>query len=326
MRPAFSVLFLTTLIGAGQGLLTALVTGQFYFVIGAGTEHESGRFYAIGTLLALALLGGGLVASFFHLANPQRAWRAATRWRSSWLSREVVMLPAVMGLTVVYGGVHALGWNPVLMTFSNGKALELSMAVGFAAAGASLLLFLCTGMIYACVRFVREWASSWTVVNYLTMGLASGFTLAATYAAAVGSVLADFLVGDALALTVLALATRGFQAWRNGRLKCRSSLKSAIGVHHGQIRQMTMGFMGGSYNTHEFRAPGGAETVRGLTVFFLLTGFAAPALLLAAGLGTGQPLLLATAFLSQFAGLFAERWVFFAAGTHVQNLYYQARA
>ena len=78
MRPAFSVIFLTTLIGAGQGLFLALVAGQFYWVIGATEVAEAENFYAGGSLLALVFLIGGLISSFFHLAHPERAWRAAT--------------------------------------------------------------------------------------------------------------------------------------------------------------------------------------------------------------------------------------------------------
>ena len=326
MRPAFSVLFLTTLIGAGQGLLIALVTAQFFFVIGSGQSGESENFYALGSALALALLGLGLVASFFHLANPQRAWRSAAKWRTSGLSREVILIPAVCGLTLLYAADHWLGWRPVLMVFGNGKALDLPMALGFAAAAAALVLFVCTGMIYACVRFIRQWASSWTVINFLLMGLGSGFTLAAAYAGLMDSVLREFLVGDALGLTLLAMATRLYQVRRNGLARERSSLKTAIGSHHPQIRQITQGFMGQSFNTIEFTAPGGAETVRGLTVFFTLAGFVVPATLLAASLGGEGGLLLVVAVLSQYAGLLAERWVFFAAGSHVQNLYYQAKA
>ncbi len=326
MRPAFSVLFLTTLIGTGQGLLIALVTAQFFFVIGSGPSGESGAFYALGSALALALLGLGLVASFFHLANPQRAWRSAAKWRTSWLSREVILIPAVCGLTLLYALDHWLGWTPVLMVFANGKALDLPMALGFAAAAAALVLFVCTGMIYACVKFIRQWSSSWTVINFLLMGLSSGFTLAAAYAGLMDSVLRDFLVADALAATLLAMATRLYQVRRNGHVRFRSSLKTAIGTHHPQIRQITQGFMGQSFNTIEFTAPGGAGTVRGLTVFFILAGFAVPAALLAASLGGTGGALLAVAVASQFAGLLAERWVFFAAGVHVQNLYYQAKA
>ncbi|MBI3446878.1 MAG: dimethyl sulfoxide reductase anchor subunit [Magnetospirillum sp.] len=312
MKPAFSVIFLTTLIGAGQGLLIALVLGQFYL------GSESGGFFALGGVLALVMLGLGLVASVFHLANPQRGWRAATRWRTSWLSREVLMIPALCALAFLYTLIHAIGWAPVLMTFGNGKTLDLPMALGLLVVLGSVALFVCTGMIYACVRFIRQWASSWTVVNYLLMGLASGFTLAAAYAQIQANALSGFMSGAALVLTVAALAARTFQLWLNARTKPQSTMKSAIGLHHTQIRQVTQGFMGQSFNTIEFAAPGGAETVRGLTVFFLLVAFVIPAALLLAGL----PVL---AFVCQYVGLLAERWVFFAAGSHVQNLYYQAK-
>ncbi len=326
MRPAFSVLFLTTLAGIGQGLLVALVAGQWYFVIGTGQSVESSAFYADGALLALAFLGLGLFASFFHLANPQRAWRSATRWRTSWLSREVLLLPAVMGVAALYAAVQWFGLKPVLLTFSNQKSLDLTMAVGFVAAGAALVLFVATGMIYACVRFIREWASSWTVINFIVLGLASGFTCGTLYAAWVGSLLTDFMVVGALAFTLLGLATRGWQAWRNRRLKPRSTLKSAIGIRHEPIRQLTQGFLGQSFNTTEFFAPGGADAVKALTAAFLFLAFALPAALLAGGWATGERAFFIAAFVIQYSGLLAERWVFFAQGRHVQNLYYQARA
>lgn len=323
MHPAFSVVFLTTLIGAGQGLVIALVAGQFYFVIGATAQQESGLFYAVGAGLALVLQGLGLVASFFHLANPQRAWRAATRWRTSWLSREVIVLPAVMGLTFLYGALHWLGWSPVLHTFGNAKSLDLGMAVGFLAAAAALLLYLCTGMIYACVKFIREWASVWTVINYTLMGLASGFTIAAAYAGAARSPLVALFGGAALTLILAALATRAFQLWRNARLKARSTMKSAIGMHHQVIRQVSQGFNGMAFNTKEFVSPAGRDTLKGLSAFFLLAGFGVPALLVAAGWATAETPLLWIAAGLQFLGLMVERWVFFAAGNHVQSMYYQ---
>ncbi|EME70248.1 DMSO reductase anchor subunit [Paramagnetospirillum caucaseum] len=312
MKPAFSVIFLTTLIGAAQGLLIALTAGQMY----AG--GQSGGFFALGAALALALLCLGLVASVFHLANPQRGWRAAARWRTSWLSREVILIPALSALAFLYAVIHAFGWAPVLVRLGNGAAIDLPLALGLLTTLASLALFVCTGMIYACVRFIRQWASGWTVVNYLLMGLASGFTLAAAYARLQDSLLSGFMSGAAVWLTLLALAARAFQLWRNTTGAPCSTLKSAIGVHHAQIRQITQGFMGSSFNTVEFTAPGGAETVRGLSAFFLAVGFVAPVALLLAGM----PVL---AFLCQYVGLLAERWVFFADADHVQNLYYQAK-
>lgn len=327
MKPAFSVLFLTTFIGAGQGLLIALVTGQWYYVIGADSEAlgESGAFYAWGSALALAFLGLGLLASFFHLARPLRGWRAIARWRSSWLSREVILLPAAMGLTALYGLLHAFDVTAPLMTFHNQKTLDLTMATGFVAAALSVLLFLCTGMIYACVTYIREWASKWTVINFTLMGLASGFTLAAAYAGLTGSRLAGFYAALALLSTGAALAGKAAALIRNRRLP-PFKMKSAIGVHHDQIRQITQGFLGGSFNTTEFVAPGGSAWAMRVGVAGVATAFVIPAALLLWGWASGDPAVLGAAFVLQYLGLVAERWAFFASGRHVQNLYYQAKA
>ncbi len=325
MQPAFSVLFLTTLIGVGQGMLVALVAGQWYYVIGSGEAWESDAFYAKGAAIALVFLAAGLLASFFHLANPQRAWRTATRWRTSWLSREVVVLPAVMGLAVIWAGVHWFEVKPVLLTFSNEKSLDLTMAVGFLAAGASIVLYVVTAMIYACVRFIREWASGWTVTNFMLMGLASGFTAAAAYAALSGSRLTDFLVAGAIGLTALAGVARAAHLWRNLHLAPPSTLRAAIGVRFEPIRQITPGFGGPSFNTTEFSVHGGAGSIRGLTWDFFLLAFLLPVLLLAAGGLSGEGPFTVFAFVLQLLGLIVERWVFFAQGRHVQNLYYQAQ-
>ncbi|HHH13285.1 MAG TPA: DMSO reductase, partial [Thiolapillus brandeum] len=114
MHPAFSVIFLTTLIGVGQGLFLALVTGQVYSLANLLQPQDSVRFYAVGSALSLAFLVAGLVASIFHLGRPERAWRAASQWRTSWLSREVIVLPVFMFLVFLYGVIHWLGWTQPL--------------------------------------------------------------------------------------------------------------------------------------------------------------------------------------------------------------------
>ena len=326
MRPAFSIIFLTTLIGAGQGLFLGLVAGQFYWVIGASPVQEAANFYAVGSLLALCLLGAGLLSSFFHLAHPLRAWRSMAAWRTSWLSREVIALPLLIGLLVVYGALHWLDWHPVLMTFANRKALDLSMAVGYVGAAAALFLFVCTGMIYACMKFVQEWASPVTVLNFSLMGLASGFVLATAYAGVMASPLMNFYGGGALLLTGLALLGRVASLLRNRTLKARSSLQSAIGVRHRNLRQVTRGFTAGAFNLKEFFHPGGPGLLPVLTGFYLGTAFAMPLLLMAAGWRHQSTPLFALAFGIQYIGLIAERWMFFAEARHPQNLYYQKAA
>jgi sulfite dehydrogenase (quinone) subunit SoeC len=323
MRPAFSVIFLTTLIGAGQGLFLALVAGQFYWVIGATEVPEAQNFYAIGSLLALVFMGGGLFSSFFHLAHPERAWRAATRWRTSWLSREVIALPAVMGLLALYGGLHWLGWKPVLMTFGNMKALDLSMAAGYLGAALALALFVCTGMIYACMRFIQEWASPLTVLNFTLMGSSSGFVLAAAYAGIMSSPLADFYAGGAIFLTIAAGLGRVASLWRNKNIKYLSSLQSAVGLHHRNLRQLTRGFTASSFNLKEFFHPGSPALLPVLTTAYLIVAFAAPLLVMFFAWSARSTPLFALAFALQYTGLLVERWTFFAEATHPQNLYYQ---
>jgi DMSO reductase anchor subunit len=125
MHPAISIIFLTTLIGVGQGLFLALYTGQLYSVFRLLPAQESAHFYALGSLLALIFLVTGLASSFFHLGRPDRAWRSAARWRTSWMSREVIVLPAFMGAVAVWGLIHFTAWNPVLFTFRDTFAVDL---------------------------------------------------------------------------------------------------------------------------------------------------------------------------------------------------------
>ncbi|OQX47587.1 MAG: DMSO reductase, partial [Candidatus Sedimenticola endophacoides] len=186
MHPAFSVIFLTTLIGVGQGLFLALYTGQVYSLANLLPVQDSTSFYGIGSALALLFLVLGLFASFFHLGHPERAWRAATRWRSSWLSREVIVLPVFMGLVFLYGVIHYLGWTAPLFVVQQTLPVDATLIVGFLASVAAFALFLCTAMIYASLKFLQQWHSPLTVLNYMLLGTASGFMLAAAFSAYTG--------------------------------------------------------------------------------------------------------------------------------------------
>jgi DMSO reductase anchor subunit len=187
-------------------------------------------------------------------------------------------------------------------------------------------LYLCTGMIYACLRFLREWHTPLTVINYLLLGTASGFTLAAAFAAVSAPALVRFFAGWALIILLLGLVGRVASLVRNRRLKPKSTLQSAIGIKHPRIVQTTQGFMGGSFNTREFFHGRSAGSLRWIKWLFLLGTFGLPALLLTMGLSDTAVELLASAFLVQYLGLLAERWFFFAEASHPQNLYYRSVA
>jgi len=324
MKPAFSVIFLTTLIGAAQGLFLALFTAQSYILFGLLPEQNEHAFYAQGSLLALLFLMGGLVASFFHLGRPERAWRTATMWRTSWLSREVIVLPAFMGLLCLYGLIHLFGGKFVLATLESGVVIDASIALGVLGTVLAFALFVCTAMIYACLPFLREWHSPLTVINMILLGSASGFSLATAFAAYQTPELVPFFGTWAFIITLLGLIGRSASLMRNSRLKPKSTLQTAIGIKHPQIVQKSVGFLGGSFNTREF-FHGRTHTELHLVKWvFIALAFIFPALLLAAGLWASLPAALPLAFVVQYPGLLAERWFFFAQANHPQNIYYQA--
>ena len=286
MRPAFSVVFLTTLIGAGQGLFLALYAADLAAPLPAG-------FAVVGGAAAVVLAGLGLFASFFHLGRPERAWRSAAKWRTSWLSREVIALPTFIATVVAYA------WCEL-------RAPQYAHAIGAVALLACLALFVCTAMIYACIRFLQEWASPLTIANFILIGCASGCSIAAALAALRAPERATGFALAALVLTLAALASRSASLAR--------------------IEQKSQGFMGGSFNTREFFHGVSREKLAAIKWGFLALGFAAPVVLLAAGIALAAPALFIAAALVQYTGLIAERWFFLAQANHPQNLYYQAMA
>lgn len=323
MHPAFSVIFLTTLIGAGQGLFLALYTGQIYSVFNLVPGQDSHTFYGYGSLLSLIFLALGLLASFFHLGHPERAWRSAAKWRTSWLSREVIVLPSFMGMTFLYGLTHYVGFNPVLFTISDVFVVNLTLLLGFLATGLAFLLFLCTAMIYACIKFLQEWATPLTVLNYTLLGAASGFTLATVFASYAGIQLVSFYAGWAIILTSLAFISRMASLIRNSLIKPKSTMTSAIGIRHTKIQQKSRGFMASSFNTREYFHNVSAVFFRSIKWIFPILVFVLPIIILSSSTGASSFALLAFAFIIQYTGLLAERWFFFAQANHPQNLYYQ---
>lgn len=315
MNPAFSVIFLTTLVGAGQGLFLALYAAEWASRLGWLGAMPNQRLFIWGAGIAAVLSVIGLLASFAHLGRPERAWRAAAMWRTSWLSREVIVLPAFIGLLVLYGAAHA--WLPAYSFF-----------VGAVTAVVCIALFVCTGMIYACIKFLREWASALTPINFALLGCASGGTLAAALAAVLAPQFLGFFAIGAIVFTVAGLIGRAASLVRNSQLKPKSTLQTAIGVKHPRIVQKSQGFMGGSFNTREFFHGRGAGLVRSIKWVFLLLGFVVPLGLLAAGLAApaAAVTMLVAAAAIQYVGMIADRWFFFAQANHPQNLYYQTVA
>ena len=303
MNPAWSVIVFTTIAGAAQGLVVALALATLTGV------RTAPLFLSHTLLMALVMLGIGLASSFFHLGRPERAWRAATMWRTSWLSREVIVLPA-------FTGAVALWW---WLGVAAPAAWLLACVV------LSFVLWWCTGMIYACLRFIQEWAHPLTIAGFVLIGLSSGLVLAGGLAAGAGEAeLLKAVSPWALGATLAAWGTRYAALRRNATLAAKSTLQSATGIAAKRLRQTSMGMSAGAFNTREFFHGRTLALLRQVKSACFVLAFAAPSLLLLwaqrsdAG---GWPW--ALALLLQVPGLLAERWFFFAQARHPQNLYYQ---
>ena len=308
MNPAFSVVVFTTAAGAGQGLVVALAIA---LLAGMPLAPASVRS---SLLVAILLLVVGLASSFLHLGRPLRAWRAAAMWRTSWLSREVIVLPAFIALVACW-------WLAAREPGSTPARLVLPLA----AIAVAALLWYCTAMIYACLRFIEEWAQPLTVVNFILLGLSSGSVLASALAALAGENRALALAAPlALVVTLIAWVSRTAAWRRNADLRHRSTLQSATGIASARLAQTSMGMSAGSFNTREFFHRASAAALHRIKGIAIVLGFALPALLMAGVIVGALPeLACVAALVAQAPGLIADRWLFFAQAKHPQNLYYQ---
>jgi DMSO reductase anchor subunit len=311
MRPPWSMVIFTVLAGAGQGLLVMLVLEQWGTFSSPPPATTSAAFLGLSAL-AFGLLLAGLISAFFHLGRPSRAWRSASQWRTSWLSREIIVMPMVLGLAFVHGLQGVLR----LPEFFG----PLWFLVAPLALLACLAMWICTAMIYGCLKFLQEWATPWTPVAFVLFGLTGGallFGLGRSILPVEGLVISKMLIG---LLLLASLLVKAFIFKRNASLRPKSTLSSATGIP-GNVRQVTMGIMGGSFNTREFFHGVSTSLMRQLRPTVLMLAFVLPlAMLLLLPLTLFTAVLIA---LIHLLGMLAERWLFFAQANHPQNLYYQ---
>ncbi len=282
MNPAPSVIVFSVLSGLGFGYLAVLG-------LGAG-----GPVGLSNLALGLALAVIGLCASTLHLGRPERAWRAFSQWRSSWLSREAVASVAALAAVAVQGFGLLLGGVPKVL--------------GLVVACLCLVTVLCTAMIYAQLVTVPRW-NHWSVpVTFILFALAGGVTLA-------GLPLAALVLGIALAGAVALGFARGDE-----RFAARGTdLAGATGLGRiGTPRVFEPPHTGATWLTREMIHVVGRSHARKLRRIALGCLVLAPLPLLllpqTAGIAFGTCL--------HLAGAFVTRWLFFAEAEHVVGLYY----
>lgn len=312
MHPAYSVILFTTSSGAGLGLLAWLA---LFAVSGAVPPY---RWLGLaGLASAFLLVAGGLAASTAHLGRPERAWRAFSQWRTSWLSREGVMAVA----TVAPAAVLAIGW--VLLGSVDGL---FALAAALAAACALLTLY-STGMIYASLRTIRQWHQPLTAPIYVALGLASGAVLLRLLLAIFGEVDAWQAWLAILSLVVCAALKWAYWLRIDGELRSYTA-EAATGLGHlGKVRPLEPPHTQPNFVMREMGYKVARKHALKLRKAVLVFAFAVPIACLLLSLVPGASIIGALlAVLSMALGLAVERWLFFAEAEHVAMLYYGAEA
>lgn len=307
MHPAYSVIFFTTASGAGYALL-ALMS-----LLGAAGALPPDRWFGLtGFLVGLIAITGGLLSSTYHLGRPERAWRAFSQWRTSWLSREGVL--AVF--TYVPAGLTALGWV-IFQEIWIPSALILAVA--------AIATIATTSMIYASLKTVRRWSNGWTTPVYLVMGLASG----ALWLHFIGSIWGiepgAIRIMATLALLAAAVAKVGYWRFVDGDQGVATA-GSATGLDRfGKVRLLTAPHTEENYLLKEMGYRIARKHAVKLRWIAFGLGFALPLLLvLLAPPSAAGIFLLLVATLANAAGTLTERWLFFAEARHTVTLYYGA--
>lgn len=310
MHPAYSVIFFTTSSGAGYGLLFWLSLAH-----AVGLLPQSRWFAFVAISLALVLVTAGLLSSTLHLGHPERAWRAFSQWRTSWLSKEGVVAVA----TYLPAGLLALVW---LFGFETTFTVPLAI---LSAIGAVVTVY-CTGMIYASLPTIRQWNKALVPVNYLTLSAASGALLLALLMGLFGAA-GVWPLSLTLACIAVAAAAKLLYYRAIDRDQGNYTAEMATGLK-GPIRQLDPPHTRPNFVMREMGYEIGRRHARRLRLIGLVCLFALPAVLIVVALvvETLSLLLLLLAVASASVGLFIERWLFFAEAEHVSMLYYGKQA
>ena len=314
MHPALSIIVFTTASGAGYGLL-----GWIGLLAPIGALPLDREFGVVSLLLALGSITFGLLSSTLHLGHPERAWRAISQWRSSWLSREGICALATYVLAVLFAALWLLQWTGRLWT-----------ACGLLATVGSIATVISTAMIYRSLKPIRQWCNPWVVPNYLLLAAMTG----ALWLAAVLSVF-GMLDPGVMALAAAFVLTAGaakLAYWRSiDALSGGPTLASAIGLPSRRpLRPLDPPHTEENYLLREMGYRIARRHAALLRRIALAGAFLAPLVLLVLAWllrsSIASVALTCGAALIATAGVLVERWLFFAEATHTVALYYRGGA
>lgn len=190
-------------------VLTQAAAGVFLgATLLAFTGDSSLKYLAVA---GFWLLVAGLNAAVLHLGQPLKAWRAFLGWRTSWLSREIILFNGFAGAATA---ALAAMWIPPLQQFAP------MLIAGAAAAG--LVGVFGSAMVYVDTQR-RLWSPRMVFGNFFGSTLALGAAVAAAVPGWAGTPSRTLLWVAIIANTALFL-------WRN--IEIRMALANRDSRHH----------------------------------------------------------------------------------------------
>lgn len=296
MHPALSVIFFSTLSGTGYGL-------WFWWASSfLGHNRDFGARDYFSLVLGALFVISGLLSSTLHLGRKERAWRAFSQWRSSWLSREgiVAMLCFVPAFALVFVP-HAGVLQQVLAL----SLMLLSMATVF-----------CTVKIYHCLKTVPAWQHGALIPIFLLSSLFTG----GLWLAAIFAIWTFAPVLIAFAMLLAWLMTR---YWRHNDRPLAITRSSALGLpEERSVRVFEHPHTEANYITKEMVHVLARKHGKRLRVLCLCFVCVLPLIACLGAWLLNQPWLYSLAAVSGMLGVFIGRWLFFAEARHVVSLYY----
>ncbi|QDT13346.1 DmsC/YnfH family molybdoenzyme membrane anchor subunit [Planctomycetes bacterium K23_9] len=201
-----AVMLVATQVSVGMIAVERIFSAVLYLA-GGSVDASVVRW---NSTLALVIGIVGLNLASLHLGQPLRAWRVFLGLRTSWLSREAVVLGKYVGLLSV---AVSLLWMPMFADWvpeavtnlipARAGSVTLALAIPVGLTG-----LYCSAMIYIATRR-QLWRFSRTLIRFIGTTVISGMAFAAAVYAAGGNTTVAFLI--ALSATMFLAAKLLFE-------------------------------------------------------------------------------------------------------------------
>ncbi len=307
MHPSKSIIFFTVISGTGYGIFIGLLFNILFVEIVYTLEYK-----LFLSLVSFLMIVTGLLSSTLHLGHPERAWRALSQWKTSWLSRE--------GLAAVITFIPMILFYYFWVTNIKGYILLLILTSVF-----SILTIFCTGQMYASLKTIPSWNNPLVTPIYILNGITVGslFVYSINFYFNYNLNLFEKFI---YIIIILNFASKVIY-WLSVRKKSNTTIETAIGIKSNNITFFEGPHTGKNYLTTEMINSIHKQNSNFLRIAFCVLSFITPLYMINQYSSlVADPFILKISMIGVFIlsliGMIIERYLFFIQSKHVVGLYY----